>query len=161
MKRFDPDENQQAVSSLQLADSYLNRISLDGKQLVNQTFRWYHGGSEVWLYGDFNNWEGQQMQKKVKHTSGQMIVVFKLMVPNLESGKYQFSYLVDGQWRNRPDLKLSDSINPITKIKNHVVFISSHPDSSQYISTKQHGLLTDESPIMQKRYMTTQGNEVI
>lgn len=161
LKRFDLDDDQQAVCSLSLAETYFNRISMDGKQLVSQTFKWYHGGSEVWLYGDFNHWEGQQMTKiDKKYTSK---VIFKLVVEGLESGKYQFCFKVDGEWKNRPDLKCTDSINPMTQIKNHIVFISSQQEPIQhgYHSTQPSGLVVDESPIMHKQYITMQGNEVI
>ncbi|MEW6381991.1 MAG: isoamylase early set domain-containing protein [bacterium] len=49
----------------------------------------------VSLVGDFNNWDYTQSMKKDKDGNWKARL-------DLEPGRYQYRYLVDGEWRNDP-----------------------------------------------------------
>ena len=51
----------------------------------------------VMVVGDFSDWENRPVElKKLKNGQWKAIL-------SLEEGKYQYRYLVDGQWRDDPN----------------------------------------------------------
>lgn len=55
-------------------------------------------GSEVFVAGDFNNWDPQARRMKDKDGSG---VYTATML--LEPGEYQYKFVVDGHWTIDPE----------------------------------------------------------
>jgi chromosome partitioning protein len=63
--------------------------------------------SEIWVAGEFNNWHPSQKYKLKKQENGE----WGLSVPLLP-GKYEYKFIVDGQWREDPE-------NPQHRIGDH------------------------------------------
>jgi 1,4-alpha-glucan branching enzyme len=57
------------------------------------------GASEVFLAGDFNNWSTSSVRLFKKQDKGDGL--FGTQIP-LKPGKYEFKYVVDGQWTCDP-----------------------------------------------------------
>lgn len=65
------------------------------KGTVRFSIRPAEGAEKARIAGDFNNWQPQPMRRNKK---GEFVAV----VP-LDTGTYEYKYLVDGQWVSDPD----------------------------------------------------------
>ena len=80
---------------------------------VEHSFRCYHVGQFVNLFGDFNKWMGQPMLLAINQNTGGKL--FELTVTGLKpQTRYEYCFMVDGKWLNSAKHELSPLINPVT-----------------------------------------------
>ncbi len=72
--------------------------------------------NEVYLAGDFNMWDDQSLRLKKKNDGTWNASV------KLSSGKYEYKYIVDGEWRLDPENK-HQVTNPLGSI-NSLITVS-------------------------------------
>lgn len=65
----------------------------------NATFKWTGGGNEVFLAGEFNEWNATA-EKMTKQPDGSFTIT-----RTLAPGKYQYKFVVDGTWKSDPNAK--------------------------------------------------------
>jgi 5'-AMP-activated protein kinase regulatory beta subunit len=68
---------------------------IDRENIVNTTFTWFLGGTEVFLTGSFTKWRTHYPLTRQGHE-------FSVTVA-LPKGIYQYKFIVDGEWRFNPD----------------------------------------------------------
>ncbi|XP_068668059.1 SNF1-related protein kinase regulatory subunit beta-2-like isoform X2 [Aristolochia californica] len=89
-----PDEPQIPSNSwMQQTDDYEDVFSEQG---IPTMITWTHGGRHAAVQGSWDNWK----TTKPLQRSGKDFSIMKVLL----SGVYQYRFLVDGEWRNAPDL---------------------------------------------------------
>ena len=83
----------------------------------DQEFIWTLGGDEVFIVGQFTNWE----QNKIKMTKSGDNHIYNH--PKLVRGEeYQFKFIVDTDWKTSPDYKTKLN-NEADRIMNNYITI--------------------------------------
>lgn len=130
----DDEEQESSKEELLVAtsenDSLLSRRSIFLSQVDSQTEscfclfyielnKSFGANPNVYLLGDFNDWEMDRALKLKKVGSSDRYSV----VTRLKPGKYLYKYFVDGQWV--ADMKKQTILDEKTKIINNVVVVNS------------------------------------
>jgi len=68
-------------------------------ETVPTTFRWTHGGGQVFVTGSFNNWQGKIPVLPAEDGSKDFVLVV-----DIPPGLHQYKYIVDESWRLDPDM---------------------------------------------------------
>jgi len=67
-------------------------------ETVPTTFRWTHGGQQVFVTGSFNNWQGKIPVPRSEDGKEFLLVV------DIPPGVHQYKYIVDENWRLDPEM---------------------------------------------------------
>ncbi|PRP89497.1 hypothetical protein PROFUN_01360 [Planoprotostelium fungivorum] len=84
---------------------------------INRTFRWYNGGRDVGISGQWNDWRVIPMKPDSKEPS-EMIVDVEGLKPNTQ---YLFRFNVDGEWKTDPTVPTVSSTVAGGEIFNNVI----------------------------------------
>jgi len=68
-------------------------------ETVPTTFRWAHGGQQVFVTGSFNDWQGKFLMPRSEDNPKEFVLVI-----DIPPGEHQYKYIVDDQWRLDPDV---------------------------------------------------------
>ncbi|PRP84310.1 hypothetical protein PROFUN_07611 [Planoprotostelium fungivorum] len=80
----------------------------NGKATV--TFTWFHGGNEVAVAGDFNQWQPVPMKKR---PDGHYYILY----PHLEKGRrYFYKFVVDSVWTEDGDAPTTTELGPVNNV---------------------------------------------
>jgi hypothetical protein len=87
------------------------------------TFKSYAVGSQTYVAGDFNNWEGQKMNSVSTKERGKHQ---ELRLKNLKPlTKYEYCFLVDGKWTTNKHESIGHNLSKITGLQNNYLVTKS------------------------------------
>ena len=90
--------------------------------LVPTVMTWGHGGTQVFIEGSFDGWSTKQEM----HRTGNDFTAVKMLPP----GRYQYKFIVDGEWRYSPDH--ARAYDDHGNINNEVVVVDTQmPDDGE------------------------------
>jgi hypothetical protein len=85
-------------------------------ETVPTAFKWVHGGSEVYVTGSFNNWQGKILM--YPNDDGE----FTLLI-DIPPGTHHYKYIVDQEWRldeDAPTVQIASVWNNVVEVKRPV-----------------------------------------
>jgi 5'-AMP-activated protein kinase regulatory beta subunit len=86
-------------------------------ETVPTTFRWSHGGTQVFVTGSFNNWQGKITMPPSEEGKDFVLVI------DIPPGVHQYKYIVDEAWRLDPDMPTCINqgvVNNVIEVKRPV-----------------------------------------
>lgn len=86
-------------------------------ETVPTAFKWVHGGTEVYVTGSFNNWQGKILM--YPNEDGEE---FTLLI-DIPPGTHHYKYIVDQEWRldeDAPTVQIDNVWNNVVEVKRPV-----------------------------------------
>ena len=82
-------------------DENLDRVKHVSRRFIPIVFRWDSGGNEVYISGNFNNWE---TKIPMTNSHGDFTAIVEL-----SEGRHEYKFFVDGQWLHDTNEECSDN----------------------------------------------------